>query len=295
MGTGGAPALSWQARWQLFAGALLLNAMLGWSMHLFRIRGIRLEVHFTCFFLLAVVAVYGWVDAGWAGVLWGCATLAAFFTCIVLHELGHSFTGMHFGVRVPRILLTPIGGMAEFDEIPRQPLREVLMTLAGPAVNFVIVGLMWWVPFPSWSDADTGILDLYSWHGLLMQVRVLNLVMGCFNLFIPAFPMDGGRIVRALLVTRLPYVRATFWAAMVGKVIASVGIAVALAAPWLNLDDEPIYTLAVLFFFIFLAGEAEYRAVKRREIDEAHWRAVIEQRRQALAAAVAEAPPPVVP
>lgn len=272
--------------------------MLGWSMRLFHLCGIRLEVHFSCLFLLGVVGVYGWVDAGWTGVLWSCATLALGFTCIVLHELGHSLTGMRFGVRVPRILLTPIGGMAEFDEIPRQPSREILMTLAGPAVNFVIVALLWWVPLP-WTDAGDALLNAYSWDGLLVRVRALNLVMGCFNLFVPAFPMDGGRIVRALLATRLPYVRATFWAATVGKVLASAGILFALsplllaplAPSWFSADDDSAYTLAILFFFIFLAGEAEYRAVKRREIDEAHWRMVLARRRAELEAAATGEPP----
>ena len=87
-------------------------------MNLFRIRGIRLEVHFSFFLLLAFVAQEGWSEAGWSGVLWSVATILAFFTCVVLHELGHSFTAMHFGIGVRRILLMPIGGMAEFDDIP---------------------------------------------------------------------------------------------------------------------------------------------------------------------------------
>ena len=194
-------------------------------MNLFRIRGIRLEVHFSFFLLLAFVAQEGWSEAGWSGVLWSVATILAFFTCVVLHELGHSFTAMHFGIGVRRILLMPIGGMAEFDDIPRQPVREFLMTIAGPAVNFVIVGVLWFVPLGD----DTGTVAKHSLEGLLGQVFIANLVMGCFNL-LPAFPMDGGRILRALLATRLPYLRATFWAATVGKVLAGLGVVIALAA-----------------------------------------------------------------
>ncbi len=250
-------------------------------MNLFRIRGIRLEVHFSFFLLLAFVAQDGWSDAGWSGLLWSVATILAFFTCVVLHELGHSFTAMRFGIGVRRILLMPIGGMAEFEDIPRQPLREFLMTIAGPAVNFVIVGVVWFLPLGD----DSASMAKYSLEGLMGQVFIANLVMGCFNL-LPAFPMDGGRILRALLATRLPYLRATFWAATVGKVLAGLGVVIALAAPALNLATDPFYMLAVLFSFIFVAGESEYRAVKRREIDDAHWRSVL--------ARLAAVPPPSV-
>ena len=113
--------------------------MLGWSINLFRVFGIRLAVHFSFLLLLAYVAWAGWMEAGWAGVAWSVAFIVMLFTCVVLHELGHSLTARHFGIGVSRILLLPIGGMAEFDSIPRQPRRELLITLAGPAVNFAIV------------------------------------------------------------------------------------------------------------------------------------------------------------
>jgi Zn-dependent protease len=239
-------------------------------MNLFRIRGIQLQLHFTFFLLIAFIAQDGWTEGRWAGLLWSVATVLAFFACVVLHELGHSLTALRFGIGVRRILLMPIGGMAEFDDIPRQPLREILMTIAGPAVNFAIVGALWFVPL----GTENGVIPPYSLPGLLEQVFVANLVMGCFNL-LPAFPMDGGRILRALLATRLPYLRATWWAAAVGKVLAGLGVVAALAAPWLGLTDEPLPMLAILFSFIVIAGEIEYRAVKRRELDDAHWRDVL--------------------
>ena len=140
-------------------------------MNLFRIRGIRLEVHFSFLLLLAFVAQEGWSDAGWSGLLWSVATLVAFFACVVLHELGHSFTAMHFGIGVRRILLMPIGGMAEFEDIPRQPMREFLMTIAGPAVNFVIVGVLWFLPLGSGGDS----VAQHSLDGLMEQVFIANL------------------------------------------------------------------------------------------------------------------------
>lgn len=245
-------------------------------MNLFRIRGIQLAVHFSFVLLLLFAAQDGWQDDRWTGLLWGVGTLLAFFTCVVLHELGHSFTAMHYGIGVRRILLMPIGGMAEFDDIPRQPIREFLITLAGPAVNFVIAGVLWALVRlpPGWPLSDFSA----NATGFAQLLVHWNLVMGLFNL-VPVFPMDGGRIFRAILATRLPYLRATFWAASLGKVLAVIGALVALFVfhAWLT---------AILFAFIFYAGEMEYRAVQRRELEDAHWRAV-------LAQVYLAAPPPV--
>lgn len=242
-------------------------------MNLFRVRGIPLAVHFSFFLLLAMFGLEGWQDEGWNGMIWSVATLVAFFACVVLHELGHSFTAMHFGIGVRRILLLPIGGVAEFESIPRQPRRELLITIAGPAVNFVLAALLWPLvtPVPE-------VIFQYSFEGLLYQLFTANLVMGCFNL-VPAFPMDGGRIFRAILARRLPFLRATKIAASLGKIICSLGIVFALAVPWLGLNPEPLWLLAVLFGFIFFAGELEYRMAQRRELEDAHWRAVLAELR----------------
>lgn len=237
--------------------------MFGWSINLFRIRGIQLAVHASFFLLLAYAAWEGWNDGGWVPLLWSVGILLAFFACVVLHELGHSFTAMHFGIGVRRILLMPIGGMAEMESIPRQPARELLITLAGPAVNFAIAGVLW----ATVGVADEGYpANAVGFGQLLLQA---NLLMGCFNL-LPVFPMDGGRILRALLATRLPYLRATFWAATTGKVLAVVAGLVA-ALYFHN------YLTAFLFAFIFAAGDAEYRAVQRRELEDARWRAMSRQ------------------
>ena len=244
-------------------------------MNLFRVRGIRLAVHFSFFLLLALVAWQGWVgedeqpgSGGWPGLLVNVVLLLLFFTCVVLHELGHSFTAMRFGVGVRRILLMPIGGMAEFDSIPREPERELLITLAGPAVNFAIAGALYLVAgVPEGWGLFRFDYMLGGWRDFAQVVLHWNLLMGLFNL-LPAFPMDGGRIVRALLATRLPYVRATFFAASLGKIVAVLGVIFALT--WW---DRPL--TAVLFTFIFFAGEVEYRATVRRERDDAHWRAVV--------------------
>ena len=236
--------------------------MLRWSINLFRIRGIQLALHGSFLLLLAYSAWEGWQDSGMQGMAWSTVILLAFFTCVVLHELGHSFAAMHFGVGVRRILLMPIGGMAEFSAIPREPGREFLITIAGPAVNFVIVGLLWlWVGLPDvWFSADypAGLTDFL--HVLLRW----NLTMGIFNLA-PVFPMDGGRILRAVLATWLPYLRATFWAATIGKILAAIA---AVTVVWL-LDA---YMLGALFAFIYFAADLEYKSAQQREMQDEQWR-----------------------
>ena len=235
-------------------------------MNLFRVGGIQLAVHFSFFLLLAVNAFIGWANGGWPGLWWESALLVTFVACVVLHALGHGVTALRYGITGPRILLLPIGGMAEFDGIPRQPRRELLITIAGPAVNFVLAALLWLL-LPSLPDlagdaAEADIPTLLESAHILMQ---WNLAMGVFNL-LPAFPMDGGRILRALLALRLNYLRATFWAATTGKVICAVGAAIAVFF-------QPL--LAALFVFIFIVGELEYRATRRRELEDAHWRAAM--------------------
>ena len=240
--------------------------MLRWSIPLFRVLGIPLLLHWSFIALLAFYAWQGWLPdehhqgGGWRGMVWTVLLVLCFFVCVVLHELGHCLTARRFGIGTRRILLLPIGGMADMEEIPRQPSREILMTLAGPAVNFVIAGVLWLAVVRQLPE----LVPLYSWRGLVFELCVWNLIMGCFNL-IPVFPMDGGRIFRALLATRLPYVRATFWAASVGKVLAVVGALVA----WFYFH---VGLTVVLFAFIFWAGEMEYRLVKHREAEEEHWR-----------------------
>ena len=232
-------------------------------MNLFHIRGIRLAVHGSFFLLLAYYAWWGWAHTGASGAAWSVVMMLAFFTCVVLHELGHSFTARRFGVNVRRILLMPIGGMAEFDSIPRQPRSELLITLAGPAVNFVIAALLaTFVRFPG------GILQ-WDPAGLPLGVGefgryllIANLVMGCFNL-LPIFPMDGGRILRALLAMRLSYVKATFWAMSIGKVLAALAVIAALYFE--------SYMVAGLFTVILVVGDAEYRQVKRSDAAKADW------------------------
>jgi Zn-dependent protease len=251
--------------------------MLGWSINLFRVRGIKVSLHFTFLLLLAFFCWQGWNDGGAAGVLWSGAEVMLIFASVVLHELGHSFMAMHFGVGVRGILLMPIGGMAQFDSIPRKPVQELLITVAGPAVNFAIVASLWFlVDFPDGWETRNAAFTLADAGRLLLRA---NLVLGIFNLY-PAFPMDGGRILRAMLAFKLPYLRATYWAMMVSWPLTLIGVAASLF--FAN------YLLTALFLFILMAGTAEYRLIKRQELAEAQWREAL--RRHLEATAVGQGP-----
>lgn len=263
--------------------------MLGWSINLFRVFGIQLAVHVSFLLLLAYFGYIGWAEAGWWGAGWSLLLIVLFFACVVLHELGHSLTAMRYGVRVPRILLMPIGGMAELDRIPRKPKAELLITVAGPAVNFALVAVL--LPW-AWRDLwSTEAVPAFGAAELLLNLTVANGVMGVFNL-LPVFPMDGGRIFRALLATKLPYLRATYWAATVGKIL-SVLLAVAAAFFYSN------YLLAALFVFIFFAGDGEYRQLLRREQEAAYWaawhqRMAIERAKATEHPGDGSSPPPIL-
>jgi Zn-dependent protease len=238
--------------------------MLGWSMNLFRVRGIQLSIHASFFLLLAYVGWEGWNAAGWRGAGWLVLGTAAVFVSVTLHELGHAAAARYFGIRTPRILLLPIGGMAEMESIPRRPREEIIIALAGPAVNYLIIGLLLIVVrFPHGLNWDYFEM---SAMGLGRYLILANLVMGVFNL-LPAFPMDGGRVLRALLAIRMPYLRATQIAAHAGKAVAIAG-AVYLMVYRGN------YLAGVLFAFIIFAGERELRSVARREREAEHWRSI---------------------
>jgi Zn-dependent protease len=238
--------------------------MLGWSMNLFRVRGIQLSIHASFFLLLAYVAWEGWTAAGWLGAAWLTLGTVAVFISVTLHELGHATAARCFGIRTPRILLLPIGGMAEMESIPRSPREEIIIALAGPAVNYLIIGvLLIFVRFPNGLNWDYFEMSVM---GLGRYLILANLVMGVFNL-LPAFPMDGGRVLRAILAMRMPYLRATKIAAHAGKVVAVAG-ALYLVFVVGN------YLAAVLFTFIIIAGERELKSIARAERDAEHWRAV---------------------
>jgi Zn-dependent protease/predicted transcriptional regulator len=238
---------------------------MSWSVRLFRVKGIDVKVHVT-FVLILVWAAYRWgidLGAGWTGAAFGIVVTLLLFLCVTLHELAHSFTAMRYGVAVRDITLLPIGGLAQMEKMPEKPAQELKMSLAGPLTNLVIAGLLILLCLPFQIRSTMGIGDLFevlgsvSWPGLVAYMVTANLALGLFNL-VPAFPMDGGRVLRALLAMRLDYARATAWAVKIGQGLAwLLGLYGVLSGSW---------TLAIIAVFIYLGAGQEGRLVEVKSV-----------------------------
>jgi len=223
-----------------------------WSLKLGSFAGIHVYVHWTFVLLLGWILFsrlgqgHGWTEA-WRGV----GFIIALFGCVLLHEFGHALTAKRYGIRTQDITLLPIGGIARLERLPENPRHELWVTLAGPAVNVVIAGVLF------------AILGLVYHVNEFLQVRLLegnfwvqlmwvNVFLGAFNL-LPAFPMDGGRVLRALLSMRLGREKATRLAASIGQGMAILfGIAGFFGNPM----------LIFIAIFVYLGAEAEARAVE---------------------------------
>lgn len=204
--------------------------------------------------------------------VWALATVLGLFVCVTLHEFGHALAARRYGVGTKDIALYPIGGVARLHRLPKKPLQEFVVAIAGPLVNFAIVLLL--LPYLYFLPEATE--SLFNGSGFattvfnfLPAMFFLNLVLGIFNL-IPAFPMDGGRILRALLSIKLKRVTATLIAARIGQVIA-------IAAVWYGIMSENAGpTTALIGVFIFMMAQQEYRFVKTESrLNENHVRDIM--------------------
>jgi len=225
-----------------------------WSLKIGRVSGIGLYLHVTLLLLFGLIAYAGFVEMGTRGAAWSLALVAVILTCIMLHELGHSLIAQRLGVQVRSITLLPIGGVAALKSIPEKPWHEIAITLAGPTVNLAIaVALM---PFTGLPPHLFLISMPYDIHSFLATVVNANLTLFVFN-FIPAFPMDGGRLFRALLALVMSFPRATVIAAMVGQGLAILFVLVGLKfSLW----------LVVIGVFIFIGAEGEEKIVRTRSL-----------------------------
>ena len=228
--------------------------------------GIGLYVHATFWLLIAFVLLLNWSDGhSLVAALYGAVFVLVIFGCITLHELGHALTAHRFGVRTRDITLLPIGGLARLERMPDVPIQELWVALAGPAVNIAIAVLLYAVILSSGGTILPG--DFFSLSGtFLANLVVVNLWLVAFNM-IPAFPMDGGRVLRALLATRLDLGRATQISARVGQGIAfalGIGCLFGLAgifslAGYFRLDglfSDPFLILIAVFVWTGAKQEA---------------------------------------
>src|SRR5437773_3343241 len=204
---------------------------MGWSIPILRVAGIQLRIHITFLLLIAWIAFAYYTHGGSPAAIGGVLFILLLFACVVLHEFGHALAGKAFGINTPDITLLPIGGVARLERIPDEPVQELVIAAAGPAVTALIAlgaflggGLRDYPP-----TTKTSISDL---------LFTMNVVLLLFNL-LPAFPMDGGRVLRALLGTCMSYARATQIAATVGQGFAFVfGFYGLLFNPFLILDRK---------------------------------------------------------
>jgi Zn-dependent protease/predicted transcriptional regulator len=224
-----------------------------WSYRIGSIAGTDIKVHVTFLLIVGWWALIGYSEAGLSGALLRALALLALFTCILLHEFGHILMARRFGVRTPDVILLPIGGVARLERIPDEPRQELLIALAGPAVTLVIAGVL--VAALRLSGSHASVLQLTENQPFLAQLAAANIYLLLFNL-IPAFPMDGGRVLRALLASRLGLLRGTRIAATLGQTFAVLGGLYGITKP------EPL--LILIAFFVFLGANAEAAAVETR-------------------------------
>ncbi len=223
-----------------------------WSLKIGTIGGIDIKIHFTFVFIVLWAAAQGASDmGGMRGAAYATVSVLLLFLCVTLHELGHSLMARQLGVRVKDITLLPIGGVARLETMPEKPSHELLIAAAGPLVNFVIalgLGLALLLVMGARLFFNLGhlarlLLGPDSFLSLVVYLLSANRVLGVFNL-IPAFPMDGGRMLRAFLAAWTSYPRATRIAVRVGQVIA-VGLALLAFSPFGNIS----FILVALFVF----------------------------------------------
>jgi Zn-dependent protease/predicted transcriptional regulator len=220
------------------------------SLELGKVSGIKVSVHWTFLILLAWIVLIN-VRAGTDAVhiVWSLLFILSIFVCVVLHELGHALMARRFNISTRDITLYPIGGVARLDSIPKKPKEELLVALAGPAVNFVISFLLF--PFVDFSGVkDATALSQIGAENFLLAFVTVNIWLAIFNL-IPAFPMDGGRVFRALLSFKLSRPQAT-------RIAASVGQIIAIGFIFLGFYINPFMIFIGLFIFLGAQSEANY-------------------------------------
>ena len=219
-----------------------------WSWKLGRFAGIDVYVHATFLLIIGWVALEHWIQGrSLAAVLSGIVFILALFGCILLHEYGHALTARRYGIRTRDITLLPIGGLARLERMPDDPRQELWVALAGPAVNLVIAILLW-----AWLRLTIGfepVQQLGVVRGaFLYRLMIVNVFLVLFNM-LPAFPMDGGRVVRGLLAIRMVYTRATDIAAVIGQ-----GMAILFG--FLGLFVSPFLLFIALFVWMGAAQES---------------------------------------
>src|SRR5688500_13917046 len=224
-----------------------------WSWRIGRVFGVDLFVHATFLLLLAWVAWWFYAKRGLVGdAVSGIVFIVLLFSIVVLHELGHVLTARRYGIQTRDITLLPIGGVARLERMPSEPYQELLVALAGPAVNVVLAVILGaaviGIHGPA-ALAPAAAGEIFSVEGsMLAKLAWGNVSLAVFNM-IPAFPMDGGRVLRAFLAMNMNYVRAT-------NIAASIGQFLALLLGFAGLFNNPLLIFIALFVWMGAAQES---------------------------------------
>ncbi|MDA8239318.1 MAG: site-2 protease family protein [Nitrospiraceae bacterium] len=225
-----------------------------WSWKIGKIAGIGVYMHATFLILIGWVVLSHWTAGHTLGyAMVGVAFILALFACVVLHELGHALTARRYGIETQDIILLPIGGMARLERMPEDPRQELRVALAGPAVSMVIAAALFvWIRITeSWEPLNT----LSVAGGPFMQrLMVVNIVLAIFNV-LPAFPMDGGRVLRSFLALRMDYARAT-------RLAATMGQGMAFVFGFIGFFTNPF--LLFIAFFVWIGAVQEAGMVETR-------------------------------
>src|SRR5437868_13854345 len=178
---------------------------MSWSLPIFRVAGIQLRIHVTFLLLIGWLAFRYYAEGGTAAAAGSVFFILLLFACVVLHEFGHAFAAKAYGINTPDITLLPIGGVARLERMPEEPKQELIIAIAGPMVNVIIAACLYMViGARGHVDPETAMRG----GDMLIGLFQINVWLLLFNL-LPAFPMDGGRVLRALLASRMTFARAT--------------------------------------------------------------------------------------
>jgi Zn-dependent protease/CBS domain-containing protein len=226
---------------------------MGWSLNIGSIAGTAIRLHITFLLFLAWIFFASYASGGAEAASKSLAFTLLLFACVVAHEFGHIFMARRFGVTTPTVTLLPIGGVAQLERIPEKPWEEFLVAIAGPAVNIVIAVALVLLFGATLEPGNLAGMDNAA-VGIADRLAIVNVFLVLFNM-IPAFPMDGGRVLRAVLASRLGYVRAT-------EIAASIGQFAAFLLGFLGLFGNPLLIFIAIFVYLAAASEAQLVAVR---------------------------------
>lgn len=222
-----------------------------WSIPIARVAGTVVRLHVTFLLFLVWIGAGQWRAGGQSAAIEGVLFIVLLFACVLAHEFGHIFAARRYGIRTPDVTLWPIGGVASLERIPDKPHEELVVAVAGPAVNVVIAAVLLLILGAGVDEAAMTEMENPR-AGLLARLAAANIFLVVFNL-IPAFPMDGGRVLRALLALRMPHADAT-------RIAARIGQGAAFLFALAGLFGNPMLIVIGLFIYLSATAEAQHVA-----------------------------------